>query len=114
MVTYTKKIYIRDADYDALFKDLVANSYSSGYTELHDFLTKWCNGMKRSYSDPSKGSYNIDANPWASARINSYINNTTTPVVDEKTIMKQARSLGVKVLYNNIDRMNLRSYEETA
>ena len=113
-MTYIKKIYIRDADYDALFKDLVANSYSSGYTELHDFLTKWCNGMQRSYGNSSKGSYNINADPWTSARINSYINNTTTPVVNEKTIIKQARSLGVKVLHNNIDHMNLRSYEEIA
>ena len=105
-----KTIRVRKADYDRLFKKLVTESKSKGYTDLHNFLTNWCNGMRRSYSDPNKGSYNIDTEPWLSACLSSYVNKTITPIVDEKTIIEQARSLGVKVRYNNIELMNLRDY----
>lgn len=111
MTTIIKKFKkTRQADYDTLFKKLLTESKNAGYTDLHNFLTKWCNGVKRSHIDPSKSTCNIDSGSWTSANIQALMNKTAQPVVDEKTIIQQARSLGVKVRYNDISTMNLKHY----
>ena len=115
-MTHIKKIIrVRKTDYDALFNQLVKESKNKGYTDLHNFLTNWCNGMQ------SKDSHNIDTTKWSAAEIRyeqqhreAQKTNTALPkalpVLNEKTIIEQARSLGVKVRYNGIDTMHLKDY----
>lgn len=115
MAHITKIIRVRKADYDALFNKLVKESKNKGYADLHNFLTKWCNGMR------SKDSHNIDTTKWSAAEIKYEQQHREAqktnialpkalPVLNEKTIIEQARSLGVKVRYNDIGTMHLGDY----
>jgi hypothetical protein len=92
----------------ALFNKLKQQAKHQGYSELLDYLTNYTNGVEtRLDGRPSK---HIDSMPYHTALLDASLHNKPTPNINEKTVCKQARDLGVKVRYNDIGSMNLGSY----
>jgi hypothetical protein len=117
MPTYTKNVYQRQADWPQLYQDLLTESKTSGYTELNNFLNKWCNGVQKS-THSGLDNYWLDLEKFskkelAYTRKHAYKKHII-PLEERKVIQKQARSLGVRVpgpAYGSV-MMSLKDYKK--
>jgi len=100
MPTHTKIFYERQADWPQLYQDLLTESKTSGYTELNNFLNKWCSGVQKSTHSGLDNYWldleNYSKKEWAYAKKHAYKKHLI-PLEERKTIRDQARSLGVRV-----------------
>jgi hypothetical protein len=116
MSTYTKNVYQRQADWPQLYQDLLTESKTSGYTELNNFLNKYCIGVQKS-TRTGLDIYWLDLDSyhnkaWRYLKRHDY-KKSIMPLEERKAIRDQARTLGVRVSSAGPDmNMSLKDYKK--
>lgn len=117
MPTHTKIFYERQADWPQLYQDLLTESKTSGYTELNNFLNKYCIGVQKS-THSGLDNYWLDLDryhkkSWLYLKRHDY-KKSMMSLEERKAIRDQARSLGVRVVgpAGPDMRMSLKDYKK--
>jgi hypothetical protein len=102
MATQIRKIYVKTGDWNKIYNDVKFRAFSLNLTEMYDFLQQTStdqHGRIKPDLWNDKLFAALDADD-----INTYNQMQT----QARTIVKQARTLGLRAAYNDLGRLHLR------
>ena len=100
-----RKVYYYTYDAKALLKQVKQKAKSLGYQTLLDFINTY-GKLEKSYHNKKSYSPRMD--------FSKYWMQDNPPPIDKKTILKQARDIGIKCSYNDPCHMDLRQVGQCA